>query len=155
MIFWFVMGRRIKFSLPFLSKERKCIMKKKIKQSKPNVSLRQKRDNDEIYQSLIEDYKKLYEDFSMAEEKIKESEGEYEKIYREYTKALGKIETAQEGERIEKRLKNESYAFILSEGLLDKFLDFREHFHRTRAQDAFYKLVSEAELGGLWIDIDI
>jgi hypothetical protein len=37
--------------------------------------------------------------------------------------------------------------------ILDKFLEFREHFHRTKAQDALYSLVAEADQGGLWIDL--
>ena len=64
-----------------------------------------------------------------------------------------KLQEAKEGERIEKHLKNEAYAFLLAEGLLDKFLEFREHFHRTKAQDALYSLVAEADQGGLWIDL--
>lgn len=60
---------------------------------------------------------------------------------------------AKEGEQAEKLLKNEAYAFLLAEGLLNKFLRFREYFYRTKTQDALYNLVAEADLGGLWIDL--
>ena len=75
----------------------------------------------------------------------------------EKTKQLSELEErlkkAEEEGTIEKHLKNEAYAFLLAEGLLDKFLEFRQHFHRSRAQDALYNLVFEASLGGLWVDI--
>jgi len=81
------------------------------------------------------------------EEKLQETQ---EKLYQE---ALEKLKEAEEGEVIEKMLKNEAYAFLLAEGLLDKFLEFREYFHRTKAQNALYNLVADASLGGLWIDL--
>lgn len=71
----------------------------------------------------------------------------------EYQKVLEELTEIKEGEKIEKYLKNEAYAFLLAEGLLDKFLEFRERFHRTKAQDALYSLVAEADMGGLWIDL--
>lgn len=83
---------------------------------------------------------------SHLEEAIKQSEKNYEELAKE-------LQEAKEGEQIEKLLKNEAYAFLLAEGLLDKFLEFRQHFHRTKAQDALYNLVAEASLGGLWIDL--
>ena len=52
----------------------------------------------------------------------------------------------------EKLLKNEAYAFLLSEGLVDKFIDFRETFHRSRAQEAYWRLVSQADLDGYWLE---
>ena len=91
--------------------------------------------------------KKKRKQLSHLESVIKQSE---EKLYQE---ALEKLKEAEEGEVIEKMLKNEAYGFILSEGLLDKFLEYREHFHRTKAQDALYNLIAEAHLGGLWIDL--
>ena len=78
---------------------------------------------------------------------IRESE---EEQHQDTPKKLSEIEEAY---TIEKLLKNEAYAFLLAEGLLDKFLDFREHFHRTKAQHALYNLVAEADMGGLWIDL--
>lgn len=82
-----------------------------------------------------------------SEEKLQETQ---EKLYQE---ALEKLKKAEEGEEIEKLLKNEAYAFLLAEGLMDKFLDFREYFQRTKAQNALYNLVAEASLGGLWVDV--
>ena len=58
----------------------------------------------------------------------------------------------QMDESSEERLyKNEAYAFILSEGLLDKFLDFREPLHRTRSQEIHYTLTTASDLPGEWI----
>ena len=90
---------------------------------------------------------------SHLEEAIKTSEKYYEELKAEHQKALETIQTAIEGETLEKYLKNEAYAFLLAEGLLDKFLEFREPFHRTKAQDALFNLVAEAQMGGLWIDL--
>ena len=101
--------------------------------------------------------KKLY---YHLEKVIKTSENYYEELKAEHKKtkaelqkALEVIQTAIDGETLEKYLKNEAYAFLLAEGLLDKFLEFREPFHRTKAQDALFKLVAEAQMGGLWIDL--
>lgn len=78
---------------------------------------------------------------------------ELEEKFKEYEDILDKLEKAEEGEAVEKHLKNEAYAFLLAEGHIEKFLEFREHFHRTRAQEVLYNLVTEASLGGLWIDL--
>ncbi|MBQ1348313.1 MAG: hypothetical protein IIY58_02990 [Aeriscardovia sp.] len=86
------------------------------------------------------------------EETIKQRE-KYQELEKAYQSALLSLNDAIGGEQIEKRLKNEAYAFLLAEGLLDKFLEFREHYHRTKAQEALYTLVDEADLGGLWIDL--
>lgn len=90
---------------------------------------------------------------SRLEEAIKQSETYFEELSREHKETKENLQKAKEGEKIEKLLKNEAYAFLLAEGLLDKFLEFREHFHRTKAQDALYTLTAEADLGGLWIDL--
>ena len=61
--------------------------------------------------------------------------------------------SAEDRERIERFLKNEAYAYIMAEGLLDKFLEFRAtSLYRTKKQESTYKPVMEANLGGLWID---
>ena len=61
--------------------------------------------------------------------------------------------SAEDRERIERFLKNEAYAYIMAEGLLDTFLDFRTtSLYRTKKQESIYKPVMEANLGGLWID---
>lgn len=90
---------------------------------------------------------------SHLEEAIKQSEKYYEELAREHKETLEKLEESEEGEVVERLLKNEAYAFLLAEGLIDKFLEFRESFHRTKAQDALYNLVAEADMGGLWIDL--
>jgi predicted transcriptional regulator len=90
---------------------------------------------------------------SHLEEAIKQSEKYYEELAREHKETLEKLEESKEGEVVERLLKNEAYAFLLAEGLIDKFLEFRESFHRTKAQDALYNLVAEADMGGLWIDL--
>ena len=90
---------------------------------------------------------------SHLEEAIKQSEKYYEELAREHKETLEKLEESKEGEVVERLLKNEAYAFLLAEGLIDKFLEFREPYHRTKAQDALYNLVSEADMGGLWIDL--
>jgi hypothetical protein len=82
-----------------------------------------------------------------TEEKLQETQ---EKLYQE---ALERLKKAEEGEEVEKLLKNEAYAFLLAEGLLDKFLEFRETFHRTKPQEVLFSLVTEADMGGLWIDL--
>ena len=104
--------------------------------------------------------KKKKKQHSHLEEAIKKSEKYYEELKAEQKetkaelqKAIETLQTAIDGETLEKYLKNEAYAFLLAEGLLDKFLEFREPFHRTKAQDALFNLVAEAQMGGLWIDL--
>ena len=121
------------------------------------------RRSDEMYQTLQGDYKKLYDSFLDTENKLMESKKHYEELAREHQETLekfketqesqDKLEKSQEGEEIERFLKNEAYAFLLAEGQIDKFLEFREHYHRTKAQEALYNLVADAHLGGLWIDL--
>lgn len=76
----------------------------------------------------------------------------YEALEKEYKEALDKITIYETGEAIEKYLKNLAYAFIVSEGLLERFFDFMDPHHRDKRQEAIYSLTMEAELGGLWID---
>lgn len=84
--------------------------------------------------------------------KQQESEEKFRKLEEENKTTKEKISVLESKCNVEKYLKNEAYAFLLSEGLMDKFLDFREHFQRTRAQEAIYTLVCESNLGGLWVD---
>lgn len=109
--------------------------------------------NDEKLQTLLGDYKNLYDSFLNTENKLFESEKNYDELAKKHQETQDKLEATEEGEVIEKLLKNEAYAFLLAEGLIDKFLEFRENFHRTKAQEVLYNLVTEASLGGLWIDI--
>lgn len=97
--------------------------------------------------------KGLEQQLTHLQNAIKQSEQNFEELAKEHQETQEKIHDLETGESIEKFLKNEAYAFLLAEGLLDKFLDFRETFHRTKAQDALYNLVAEADLGGLWIDL--
>ena len=90
----------------------------------------------------------------LEREVLKRSKEYYKGLSKEYKEALEMLTEAEEATKVEKHLKNEAYCFILAEGLLDKFLEFRETFHRTKAQEALYNLVAEASLGGLWIDLE-
>ncbi len=83
----------------------------------------------------------------------RESKEWYENQPKEYKEALQQLSETEDRERVERYLKNEAYAFLLAEGLLDKFLEFRETFHRTKPQEALFSLVAEADMGGLWIDM--
>ena len=87
---------------------------------------------------------------STLEETILEK---YNKLTKQQKELIAKVAESDEGERVERYLKNEAYAFLLAEGLLDKFLEFREPFHRTKAQEALFTLVAETQMGGLWIDL--
>ena len=122
-------------------------------QERPTHIKRKLKESEEKCHTLQGDYKKLYESFSNIESKLKESEEKYQKLYEENEKTKEKLSRLESKEDVEKYLKNEAYSFLLAEGSLDKFLDFRETFHRTKAQEALYNLVIEADLGGLWIDI--
>ena len=83
---------------------------------------------------------------SLLEQRCKELEELYRKSQEALSEALG-------GEAIERLLKNEAYAFILSKGLTKKFLKFRIIGSRSKHQQALYTLTMEANLGGIWIDI--
>lgn len=96
---------------------------------------------------------KKKQQLSHLEEAIKQSEKYYEELSKEHQETQRQLSEAKDGERVERYLKNEAYAFLLAEGLLDKFLEFRETYHRTRAQDALFNLVAQADMGGLWIDL--
>lgn len=75
-----------------------------------------------------------------------------ESVSKKYEKALLTLQDAIEKETLERVLKNEAYGFILSEGLTEKFLEYRSLFHRTKHQEAVFNLIMEADLEGLWID---
>lgn len=63
-----------------------------------------------------------------------------------------KLSLAEGREEIERFLKNEAYSFLLAEGLLDKFLEYRDTSQQTKQQATAYYLSINANLGGLWID---
>ena len=75
---------------------------------------------------------------------------ELEAVNRDLQNQLSKAENLEE---IERTLKNEAYSFLLSEGLIEKFLEYRSGFHRNKHQEAAYLLTFQANLGGLWIDL--
>ena len=79
-------------------------------------------------------------------------EENYAKLEEAYRKTLENLRDTETGETIENILKNEAYAFIISEGLTEKFLDFRVLANRSRHQEAVYNAVTEAGLEGIWID---
>lgn len=111
------------------------------------------RKSDEKLQTLQGDYKNLYDSLLKTESKLQESEKNYDELAKKHQETQEKLHDYETGESIEKFLKNEAYAFLLAEGLLDKFLDFRETFHRTKAQEALYTLVAKNNQEGLWIDL--
>ena len=135
--------------------KRKKQQNSSLTQGKDKLTLikRKLRKNDEKYLILEQDYKRLYESFSDINNKLKESENNHNELATEHEETLKQLSETKEGYAIERFLKNEAYAFLLAEGLLNKFLEFREHFHRTKAQEVLYNLVAEAKLGGLWIDL--
>lgn len=59
---------------------------------------------------------------------------------------------AEGREEIERFLKNEAYSFLLSEGLIGKFLEYRNTSQQSKQQGAAYFLAVNANLRGLWID---
>lgn len=63
-----------------------------------------------------------------------------------------KLSQAEGNEKIERFLKNEAYSFLLSEGLIDKFLEYRNTSQQTKQQWTAYVLSVNANLRGLWID---
>lgn len=95
----------------------------------------------EKHQREIEQYK---EGITKAEQTAKQALTEFRGVN-------GVLSNTKEKLDEERLLKNEAYAFILSEGLIDKFLDFREPFHRTRSQDIHYNLTIRADFPDFWI----
>ena len=93
------------------------------------------------------------ESLSRESKQLSRLEEKYGKLEKMYGEALEDLSKKIVGEETEKILKNEAYAFLLSEGLVDKFIDFRETFHRSRAQEAYWRLVSEADLDGYWLEL--
>ena len=73
-------------------------------------------------------------------------------LEQKYSKLSETLSDSLAGEAIERSLKNEAYAFILAEGLTEKFLGFRIMPNRSKHQAALYSLVTGADLEGIWID---
>ena len=96
----------------------------------------------------VEALKKELSTANKAGEKLQKAYDTISEGYNTLFKEKGEIEDENSEERL---YKNEAYAFILSEGLLDKFLDFREPLHRTRSQEIHYTLTTASDLPGEWI----
>ena len=92
--------------------------------------------------------------FSRIRQRARRKEEELRNLESEYLNTLKELEEAEGGEEVECFLKNEAYSFILSEGLTDKFLEYRKTSHRSKHQEALYNLTIGAGMAGLWIDID-
>lgn len=92
--------------------------------------------------------------FSRIRQRARRKEEELRNLESEYCNTLNSLREAENGEEVERFLKNEAYSFILAEGLTDKFLEYRKTSHRSKHQEALYNLTIGAGIGGLWIDID-
>ena len=68
------------------------------------------------YQVLQEDYKRLQNDFSDIEKKQREIEDKYKKLLAESERTKKELSDMSYKETTERYLKNEAYAFIVSEG---------------------------------------
>lgn len=78
---------------------------------------------------------------------------QYGTLEKENKELKEKLSQAEGRESIELFLKNEAYSFLLSEGLIDKFLEYRKNSQTSsKQQAAAYFLTISANLGGLWID---
>lgn len=85
--------------------------------------------------------------------KLGDSEAKNRALDKDCIKLKEELSFMEDRATIEKFLKNEAYAFLISEGLLDKFLAFPEAEQRTKTQDAIYTLVSATDLIGFWIEL--
>lgn len=85
--------------------------------------------------------------------KLSESEQKYKLLEEEYLKFKDDYSQKETMENLEKFLKNQAFTFILTEGLLEKFLEFRKSGQRTKTQETIYTLVLATEPKGFWIDI--
>ena len=100
------------------------------------------------YQKEIEQYK---EGIAKAEQAAKQAITEFNRVNKILSEVKEELNNERDENSEERLYKNEAYAFILSEGLLDKFLDFREPLHRTRSQEIHYSLTTASDLPGEWI----
>lgn len=89
---------------------------------------------------------------SSLEDKRKKAEDRYKSLRDELTELKEQLSDMDTRETIENFLKNEAYAFLISEGLLDEFVVFREGSARTRSQNEIYNLVTSIAKKGLWIE---
>ena len=103
---------------------------------------------EERYQKEIEQYK---EGVTRAEQTAKQAINEFNGVNETLSLVKEELNNERDENSEERLYKNEAYAFILSEGLLDKFLDFREPLHRTRSQEIHYSLITASDLPGEWV----
>ena len=100
------------------------------------------------HQKEIQQYK---EGVERAEQAAKQAITEFNGVNKILSEVKEELNNERDENSEERLYKNEAYAFILSEGLLDKFLDFREPLHRTRSQEIHYTLTTASDLPGEWI----
>ena len=113
-----------------------------------NSLFKEKAEMEEKYQKEIEQYK---DGIARAEQAAKQAITEFNGVNKILSEVKEELNNERDENSEERLYKNEAYAFILSEGLLDKFLDFREPLHRTRSQEIHYTLTTASDLPGEWI----
>ena len=113
-----------------------------------NSLFKEKGEMEDKYQKEIEQYK---EGIAKAEQAAKQAITEFNRVNKILSEVKEELNNERDENSEERLYKNEAYAFILSEGLLDKFLDFREPLHRTRSQEIHYSLTTASDLPGEWI----
>ena len=113
-----------------------------------NSLFKEKGEMEDKYQKEIEQYK---DGIARAEQAAKQAITEFNGVNKILSEVKEELNNERDENSEERLYKNEAYAFILSEGLLDKFLDFREPLHRTRSQEIHYSLTTASDLPGEWI----
>ena len=113
-----------------------------------NTLFKEKGEIEDKHQKEIEQYK---EGIAKAEQTAKQAITEFNGVNETLSQVKEELNNQMDESSEERLYKNEAYAFILSEGLLDKFLDFREPLHRTRSQEIHYTLTTASDLPGEWI----
>ncbi len=103
-------------------------------------------------QELKNRVKELEGNLQTSEKYASEREADYRELVKAFDEMQAKFKGAKEKYEDEKCLKNEAYAFILSSGALDKFLEFQnEYFKRSPQDNAISYLVANAQPDGEWI----
>ena len=93
------------------------------------------------------------ETFSRERKQLSQLEEKYAKLEKMKGELLEELSEKMVSGATEKLLKNEAYAFLLSEGLVEKFLNFRYTYQRTKSQEVYFKLVQIADLDDCWLDL--
>ena len=113
-----------------------------------NSLFKANREMEEKHQKEIQQYKDGVE---RAEQAAKQAITEFNGVNEILSQVKEDLNSEREENSEERLYKNEAYAFILSEGLLDKFLDFLEPLHRNRSQEIHYTLTTASDLPGEWV----